>query len=164
MAMLCVIALGSGFLRLIPLGLNSPTGTLPTEKIVHFYKCTYIVSFFYSQGLFWAKMTFLLLYYRILSLSNWRRTYVAAIVFLVLWDISQILVFFLQCAPLRAVWDRRLKAKCVPNRLEVAYALAAINIFTDLAVATLPLPFIWSLNLRLSQKITLSAIFGLGSL
>ncbi|KAF5002360.1 hypothetical protein FGRMN_371 [Fusarium graminum] len=163
MAMFCVISLGSGFLRLIPLGLDSHTGTIPTENIVSFYKCTYIVSFFYTQGLFWAKMTFLLLYYRILSLSKWRSTYVVAIVVLVLWDICQILVFFLQCTPLRAIWDRRLKAKCVSNRIEMAYALAGINIFTDLAVATLPLPFIWSLNLRLSQKITLSAIFGLGS-
>ncbi|KAF5662540.1 acriflavine sensitivity control acr-2 [Fusarium heterosporum] len=163
MAMICVISLGSGFLRLIPLGLDSQTGTIPTEKIVSFYKCTYIVSFFYSQGLFWAKMTFLLLYYRILSLSNWRRTYVVAIAVLVLWDICQILVFFLQCTPLRGIWDRRSKARCVHNRLEMAYALAGINIFTDLAVATLPLPFIWSLNLRLSQKVTLSAIFGLGS-
>ncbi|KAM0211421.1 hypothetical protein ACHAQI_005378 [Fusarium lateritium] len=161
MAMLCVIALGSGFLALIPRGLDSPTGKIPTHKVVSFYKCTYLFTFFYSQGLYWAKMTFLLLYYRILCLSCWRWAYVGAIIMLTLWNVCQILVFFLQCRPIEAIWNRTIKAKCVPNRLELAYVLAGINIFTDLAVAILPLPVIWNLNLRRSQKIALSGIFGL---
>ncbi|KAJ4069729.1 hypothetical protein NW761_003122 [Fusarium oxysporum] len=124
--------------------------------------CTYIAAFFYKEGLFWAKMTFLLLYYKIVTLSYWRSAYLGAIMVVVLWNICQILIFFLQCAPLEAVWNRDLRMKCVTNRLELAYVCAGINILTDLVVAILPLPVIWKLNLRRSQKIALSTVFGLG--
>jgi hypothetical protein len=48
--------------------------------------------------------------------------------------------------------------------MELGYICAGISIFTDLAVAVLPLPFIWKLNLRRSQKIALSVVFLLGCL
>lgn len=83
---------------------------------------------------------------------------------LTLWNISRILVYFLNCIPMEAIWNRTIKGKCVPDRLEVAYILGGINIFTDLAVAILPLPVIWNLNLRRSQKLALSGLFGLGCL
>ncbi|KAK2678090.1 hypothetical protein RAB80_006830 [Fusarium oxysporum f. sp. vasinfectum] len=75
MALLCIIGMGSCILTLVPLGLNDPTGTLPEDKTTPFYKCTYIAAFFYKEGLFWAKMTFLLLYYKIVTLSYWRSAY-----------------------------------------------------------------------------------------
>ncbi|KAG5781566.1 hypothetical protein H9Q73_004759 [Fusarium xylarioides] len=164
MALLCIVGMGSCMLTLVPLGLNDPTGTLPENKTTAFYKCTYIAAFFYKEGLFWAKMTFLLLYYKIVTLSYWRSAYLGAIMVVVLWNICQILIFFLQCAPLEAVWNRNLRMKCVTNRLELAYVCAGINILTDLVVAILPLPVIWRLNLRRSQKVALSVVFGLGCL
>jgi hypothetical protein len=142
--------------RQLPLGLSN----LANKCL----QCAYIAVFFYSQALFWAKMAFVLLYYRIVSLSYWRWTYIGAIVFLVLWDICVILIFFLTCIPMNAIWDQSVKGKCVSHTLELAYATAGISIFTDLAVAILPLPFIWTLNLRRSQKIALSGVFLLGCL
>ncbi|KAH7211923.1 hypothetical protein DER44DRAFT_659444 [Fusarium oxysporum] len=136
MALLCIIGMGSCILTLVPLGLNDPTGTLPEDKTTPFYK--------------------------IVTLSYWRSAYLGAIMVVVLWNICQILIFFLQCAPLEAVWNRDLRMKCVTNRLELAYVCAGINILTDLVVAILPLPVIWKLNLRRSQKIALSTVFGLG--
>ncbi|KAG8357983.1 hypothetical protein FVEN_g4549 [Fusarium venenatum] len=124
--------------------------------------CAYIATFFYGQALFWAKMSFVLLYYRIVSMSHWRWTYIGAMVFLVLWNISVILVFFLTCIPMTAIWNPVVKGRCVDHKMELGYICAGISIFTDLAVAVLPLPFIWKLNLRRSQKIALSAVFLLG--
>ncbi|KAF4340907.1 integral membrane protein [Fusarium beomiforme] len=114
------------------------------------------------EGLFWAKMTFLLLYYKLVNQSRWRSAYLGTIIVVVLWNVCQILLFFLQCAPLEAIWNRDLKMRCIANRLQLAYVCAGINILTDIVVAILPLPVIWKLNLRLSQKLALSAVFGLG--
>ncbi|KAH7004350.1 hypothetical protein EDB82DRAFT_571349 [Fusarium venenatum] len=143
MSTLCIMIFGSGILALIPLGLGDPTGQIPADKMADFYKayCAYIATFFYGQALFWAKMSFVLLYYRIVSMSHWRWTYIGAMVFLVLWNISVILVFFLTCIPMTAIWNPVVKGR---------------------SVAVLPLPFIWKLNLRRSQKIALSAVFLLG--
>ncbi|RGP71274.1 integral membrane [Fusarium sporotrichioides] len=162
MSSLCITAFGSGLLALIPIGLSDPTGKIPADKISAFYKCTYIAQFFYGQALFWAKMSFVLLYYRIVSMSYWRWTYIGAIVFLVLWNISIILIFFLTCIPMTAIWDLTVKGRCLRHAMELGYICAGISIFTDLVVAALPLPFIWKLNLRRSQKIALSGVFLLG--
>ncbi|CAG7566427.1 unnamed protein product [Fusarium equiseti] len=124
--------------------------------------CAYITMFFYSQALFCTKMAFVLLYYRIVSLSWWRWIYIAAIVFLVLWDICIILILFLQCIPLSSMWNPAVESNCVPYQMELGYVCSGINIFTDVAVAVLPLPFIWTLNLRRPQKIALSGVFLLG--
>ncbi|CAF3637370.1 unnamed protein product [Fusarium graminearum] len=162
MSLICITIFGSGILALIPLGLSDPTGQIPVDKIPAFYKCAYITIFFYGQALFWAKMSFVLLYYRIVSLSYWRWIYIGAMVFLVLWNICVILVFFLTCIPMATIWDPTVKGKCVKHALELGYACAGISIFTDLAVAVLPLPFIWNLNLRRPHKIALSGVFLLG--
>ncbi|XEU99706.1 hypothetical protein FSHL1_004993 [Fusarium sambucinum] len=159
---LCITIFGSGVLALIPLGLGDPTGQIPADKMANFYKCAYIATFFYGQALFWAKMSFVLLYYRIVSMSHWRWVYINAMVFLALWNISVILVFFLTCIPMTAIWNPAVKGRCVDHKMELGYICAGISIFTDLTVAVLPLPFIWKLNLRRSQKIALSAVFLLG--
>ncbi|QPC76652.1 hypothetical protein HYE68_007404 [Fusarium pseudograminearum] len=162
MSSICITIFGSGILALIPLGLSDPTGQIPAGKIPAFYKCAYITIFFYGQALFWAKMSFVLLYYRIVSLSYWRWTYIGAMVFLVLWNICVILIFFLTCIPMATIWDPTVKGTCVKHTLELGYVCAGISIFTDLAVAVLPLPFIWNLNLRRPHKIALSGVFLLG--
>ncbi|RBR24407.1 uncharacterized protein FIESC28_02897 [Fusarium coffeatum] len=155
MTCLCIVGYGSGILAC----LSDPSGMLPFHKISNFYKCSYFILFLYSQALFFAKMAFVLLYYRIVALPHWRWTYIAAITFLVLWNVSGILYHFLQCTPMSTIWDPAVVGKCVPHQMEVGYVLSGINIFTDFVVAILPLPVIWKLNLRRSQKIALSGIF-----
>ena len=110
------------------------------------------------------KMTFLLQYYRVMSVSSMRKVFLAAIIIVVLWTISQAIMAFLECRPLEGVWDHRVKAECIPNTVTLWYFNGVFNIVTDFAILLLPLPILWQLQLQRSHKIVLTFVFGLGFL
>jgi hypothetical protein len=70
----------------------------------------------------------------------------------------------LQCIPLKAVWDPRVKAKCINREVEVWYMSSVFNIVTDFAILILPLPIILKLQLPWSHRIVLLFVFLLGFL
>ncbi|EEU38374.1 uncharacterized protein NECHADRAFT_34678 [Fusarium vanettenii 77-13-4] len=110
----------------------------------------------------YGRMTFLLHYYRLMSVSNMRNVYLGAIIIVALWGLSQSIMAFTQCIPLKAVWDPRVDGWCRAHQTTLWYINGIINIVSDFAILILPLPVIWKLQLPLSQKILLSGIFGLG--
>ena len=116
------------------------------------------------MSLVFLKLTFLFHYYRLMSVSNVRYVFLAAIALVVAWAISQAIMAFVQCIPLQGVWDHRIHAKCIPNTVTLWYFNGVFNIVTDVAILLLPIPIVWKLELPRSQKILLTCIFGLGFL
>ena len=45
-----------------------------------------------------------------------------------------------------------------------AYGISGTNVFTDLVVLALPVPWLWSLQMKTARKIAIGGIFGVGSL
>lgn len=115
----------------------------------------------YCAGLFTIKMTFLFQYYRVFAVQNLRKLFIAAIVIVGAWGISQVLVGIFICTPIAGFWDSNVAATCIPN-LPQWYANAAGNILTDIAVLVMPFPLLKRLNLPKQQKVLLFGIFGLG--
>jgi hypothetical protein len=109
-------------------------------------------------------MTFLLQYYRIMSVSNIRWVYMGFIIFLSLWNLSQLIMVCLLCIPLEAAWDTNAKGKCYPHQTVMWRVNGVMHIVLDFAIIVMPLPIVWNLNLPRSQKWLLSGIFGLGVL
>ncbi|USP79006.1 hypothetical protein yc1106_06280 [Curvularia clavata] len=90
------------------------------------------------------------------------------------------LTFFLHCTPMSANWTRR--GVCYSQKMFVAFALTntcnspspkttlyavrshatALNIFTDVCFATLPIPIIWSLQMSRMTRINLIGVLSLG--
>ena len=92
------------------------------------------------------------------------------------------------CIPVYAFWDVRIQptAKCIPqfryvelnealvrcctrpfgitltSAIRLWYANGALNIISDLMIASLPLPVIRSLQMPKRHKIALMVIFGIG--
>ncbi|KAM0491679.1 hypothetical protein ACHAP8_010453 [Fusarium lateritium] len=46
-------------------------------------------------------------------MSHWRWIYIGAMVFLIIWNISVILVFFLICIPMTAIWNPAVKGSSI---------------------------------------------------
>lgn len=69
----------------------------------------------------------------------------------------------LQCVPIQAYWDPKIKARC-----EKKYAFflgqAIPNIALDFVLLILPLHPLWKLNMKRTQKIALVVVFVLGYL
>jgi magnesium-transporting ATPase (P-type) len=74
--------------------------------------------------------------------------------------------FFMRCIPLRAVFDTDIEGNCYPVEQFVQMALAntGMNIATDVLCATLPIPIIWNLQMRLRTRLYLIVIFSMGYL
>src|SRR5690349_17485815 len=117
----------------------------------------------YCAALLFLKLTFLFQYYRVLAVQQMRKVYIASIIIVGGWALSQVLVGIFMCIPISGFLDSTIDATCVPTTTQW-YVNAAGNIITDLVVFALPLPAIWKLNLPKPSKIVLLFIFSLGFL
>jgi hypothetical protein len=69
----------------------------------------------------------------------------------------------LVCVPVAAFWDPDVKGFCLDSGT-IWYVMAGVNVFTDFAVFTMPIPVISSLQLPKKQKAMLLIVFTLGIL
>ncbi|OCL13442.1 hypothetical protein AOQ84DRAFT_436331 [Glonium stellatum] len=78
------------------------------------------------------------------------------------YGISYTIVSLAACRPFAAQWDKTIPGyKCIDTS---AYYMSqcVIGAVLDCLVVALPMPMVWGLRLKLSKKIALTAIFGLG--
>ena len=86
------------------------------------------------------------------------------IAFVVLSGVTILLCQILQCLPVQYNWDKSIKdAKCIDVNT-LTYAHAGINIFQDVLILALPIPWLLRLKLELHQKIGLIIMFQVGAL
>ncbi|KAK3936507.1 hypothetical protein QBC46DRAFT_232453, partial [Diplogelasinospora grovesii] len=142
-------------------GLGKHIYVMDPEDIPLYLRDFYVSIVFYTSSLMVIKLTFLFQYYRVLAVQNMRNIYIAAIIIVGAWGLSQALIGIFICTPISGFWDSTIKATCIPD-LPQWYINAAGNIITDIAVFVLPLPAIWNLNLARPQKLLLLGIFSLG--
>lgn len=117
----------------------------------------------YTSAVMFLKMTLLVGYYRVLAVQNSRKLYIAAIILVGSWSVSQLGVAIFGCSPIHGFWDFSVKTHCI-NTTVMWYSNVAGNITTDLIVIILPIPAIVKLNLPSRQKWYLVGIFILGTL
>jgi hypothetical protein len=123
----------------------------------------YITIVLYTSAVLFLKMTLLVGYYRVLAVQNSRKVYIAAIILVGGWSVSQLGVAIFGCSPIHGFWDFSVKTHCI-NTTVMWYTNVAGNIATDLIVIILPIPAIVKLNLPNRQKWYLVGIFILGTL
>ncbi|KAH7309796.1 hypothetical protein B0I35DRAFT_515192, partial [Stachybotrys elegans] len=104
-----------------------------------------------------------------LSQARWYTiTQWVLIVFICMYTAMGIIVFLLQCRPLKALWMPELlfsgQATCIDFRIFIKMGVAntSFNILTDVLTATLPIPTIVRLNMPLKTRMYLIFILGLG--
>ncbi|PSN72073.1 hypothetical protein BS50DRAFT_617409 [Corynespora cassiicola Philippines] len=140
---------------------RSGLGYPPTMTIVNYSfngKLNLTNEVLYGFGIVCARLSALLLYLRVfvdLRLQAVIKTFMAITVMLLisltLWD-----VFI--CRPVSMNWNLNVEGKC-SSRVAPYVTACAIAIVSDLIVLILPMPLIWRLNLRRSNKIGLQCLF-----
>ncbi|KAJ3578700.1 hypothetical protein NPX13_g1866 [Xylaria arbuscula] len=86
------------------------------------------------------------------------------IAFVTIYTLFAWLTLFVYCKPLSGFWDYTSGAKCYPLWLFVRFGLAntGLSIFTDILLASLPIPVIWQLQLKTKVRVYLILMLGLG--
>ncbi|KAM5355398.1 hypothetical protein ACJ41O_002044 [Fusarium nematophilum] len=159
-----IIASGSTIMSMTRYGLGRHIYTIPPESLVLYGRAFWISILTYMMALGGVKLTFLLQYFRLMSVSRLRHVYLGAIVFIAVWSISQVILLCLQCIPLHAVWDPSVKGRCLPNVTAWWYFNGIFNIVTDFAILAMPFPVLLKLQLPKAQRVVLAFVFGLGFL
>jgi hypothetical protein len=78
------------------------------------------------------------------------------------WNVGLLGVAEGQCIPMKKNWEPWVDGRCINMRVTFL-AVSIPNIITDLAILSLPLPHVWKLQTTFIQKLSLSAVFLLGS-
>lgn len=111
-----------------------------------------------------TKISLLLLYRRIFGVvKNFRIALWVSSFFVLGYWIACTILAFLGCQPLQKNFDKTIPGHCV-DLINFFRWNGICNLLIDFLILLLPLPMVWHLNIALRQKISLSAIFGLGIL
>ena len=112
-----------------------------------------------------VKISLTLLYRRLFYASLvFRRLSDVYIAVIVLSSIGANFTTIFNCHPVNAYWDRSItSARCL-DYVTVYLVWSVVCLISDVITLVMPLPLIWTLHLRLEQKLWLSLIFALGGL
>lgn len=70
---------------------------------------------------------------------------------------------FALCKPVQFNWDKTVKGVCYGEN--TAYLVAGItNLLIDIFIVVLPMPSLFRLQMTLSKRISIAAMFSLGAL
>lgn len=141
-------------------GLHSGALTLPNftaiAKILVLNECLYVTNINLT------KLSVLTMYYRFFPLRKMRQYGLIIGWISTTWNLSLILLALLQCTPFRKIYYPWIEGRCIDLKATFL-GIAVPSIVTDIAILSLPLPHVWKLQTKIWQKISLSAIFMLGS-
>ena len=78
----------------------------------------------------------------------------------------QVMLFLVQCRPIAAIWDPRIRGKCFSSHYTylAGYIGFGLDAFTDLVCAGIPVFIFYRTQMNQRQKIALCVLMGLGAL
>ncbi|OAQ57660.1 MFS transporter [Pochonia chlamydosporia 170] len=146
-------------------GLGKRDNDISDDDRATLRRCEYAFSVLYNPALMATKTSVLIFYLRLtkgtqifLRHVSWATLLVVNLTGIVL----TVMNIFL-CSPIRAAWTVGVdeSATCIPLLTELICA-APVNIITDLAILTVPIPILTRLRLPSRQKMILVVTFALG--
>ncbi|KAI1265450.1 hypothetical protein F5Y18DRAFT_52663 [Xylariaceae sp. FL1019] len=115
-------------------------------------------------GLGFLKISVALALLRLVRNKVYKGILWATIAFVSIYTLFAILTLLVYCQPIDGFWNPRSGAKCYSLQLFVQFGVAnsALSIFTDILLATLPIPVIWKLQIRVKTRVYLILVLALG--
>ncbi|KAH8908306.1 integral membrane protein [Coniochaeta sp. PMI_546] len=142
-------------------GMGIHADKVPMDDIVQMAKFLVVAEVLYVYNLVWTKISILLMYYRIFHFPYFKKWAYGIGAFIIIWVITITFLFIFICVPVEKLWYPDLPGHCI-NQVGTWIANAASTIISDLVILLLPLPQVWSLQLRVTEKIAVTLAFCLG--
>ncbi|KAF9692266.1 hypothetical protein EKO04_009522 [Ascochyta lentis] len=145
-------------------GLGRNIQTLGPTELIRFMKI------FLASQMLWAiaipvvKFSILMQYLRIFGVMNYMRLSAWFLIAMsTAWGLMVVVVLLTKCQPLAYNWNKSLDGRCIDETLFYKIG-TAVNVVGDFLILILPMPAIWSLNVRLSRKLQIAAVFVIASM
>lgn len=107
------------------------------------------LQFLWASSLAFSKISILLLYSNVFAVPFVIWTARGAITFIALWALGTIMAGCLICRPFAMNWDQTIPGGHCGNQVLSFTVTGILNLVTDLMVLTLPLPYLYKLQMRL---------------
>lgn len=138
-------------------------GTLSQDQLAGFFKLLLAFECVYVTVVMLVKASILAMYHRIFPPRNFRLALYAIAAVVGGWWIAIVLVCIFQCEPVSKAWMPWAPGICI--NLKASFIGNAVpNILTDVAILSLPITQVWSLQGTVARKLSLCCAFLLGSL
>ncbi|ETS74685.1 hypothetical protein PFICI_13169 [Pestalotiopsis fici W106-1] len=133
-----------------------------TDSLTTLLELVTAVVIFWSLSLGLTKLSILALYSKIFSVRSFILLSQACAVFVVVWAMILFIGAFVICTPVQYNWDKfSVVGTCGDVRMLWAVT-GGLNIFSDLVIMLLPMPYLYGLSLQTYKKVGLMATFGIG--
>ncbi|KAK4201137.1 hypothetical protein QBC40DRAFT_264379 [Triangularia verruculosa] len=142
-------------------GMGIHADKVPMDDIVRMAKFLVVAEILYVFNLVWTKMAILFMYYRIFRFPYFKKMAWCISAFIIAWVITITFLFIFICVPVEKLWYPHLPGKCI-NQVGTWISNAISTILSDIAILVLPIPQVWKLQLRQSEKIGVTVAFCLG--
>ncbi|KAG8414808.1 hypothetical protein J3459_009657 [Metarhizium acridum] len=142
-------------------GMGLHADQVDPADIVMVAKWLVVAEVLYAWNLGWTKMSVLLMYYRIFRLPYFKKMAWVVGAFVWAWVVCITFLFIFICTPVQKLWYPQIPGRCI-SQVGTWISNAASTIFTDLVILMMPIPQIWKLQLRRTEKIGLTLAFSLG--
>lgn len=136
---------------------------MTADHYIPYMKAFYSSIVVYNVAMCVVKMSIMLQYRRIFTVSAMQRVTLVGLVFQGAWALTLSILLPLVCNPVASFWDPSIQGTCL-DQLAIWYVMASVNLVTDFVTFSLPLPVIKSLQLPKRQKYLLMGVFCLGFL
>ncbi|KAG6362866.1 hypothetical protein INS49_007961 [Diaporthe citri] len=135
--------------------------TAGSEMITLFLKLVYVLDLHWLTLVTLIKLSILHFYSVVFRKDLFAKAVYGAMAIVIAYWIGTFWADAFLCDPPRKAWDVAIPGKC-GNANMMYTAMASADLIIDIIVILLPMPILWTLQLRTSKKILLTAIFGLG--
>lgn len=137
------------------------------NELINLFKYVYALESFVTTSITSIKISILLMYRRIFPIAEFQRHALVVGVFCVIWYFICFFINIFQCRPVRAAWQLDLlmdeQATCLTyGHFIIGYEIS--NMLLDIAILMLPIRVLRTLQLSMTKKIVVGAIFILGGL
>lgn len=158
---------------MVPHGTGKHIWAGPPEAAMVWAIGLFVSEIVYTLTLCLVKYSTLCLYWRVFGTSKRNRIPIWILAGLVTaWGVAILLTSIFQCVPTRSWWKRLdpvdpmppTEFVCGVDSTQFFIGNSIPTIVTDIMMIAMPVPYIWSLQMRVPQKIGVLAIFLLGAL
>lgn len=95
---------------------------------------------------------------------EWRWGLYAVMIFATAVTVPTIVSLLAQCSPVQKLWDPLLPGSCWSPQtvIDIGYFNGAASVLCDWVLATLPIVFMWNIQMRIRVKVGICVLMGLG--
>ncbi|KAI1158209.1 hypothetical protein F5B18DRAFT_105107 [Nemania serpens] len=142
-------------------GLGETGLELDTSRRIIIAKLIYTGSIVWLLGNVFAKLSILCLHNRIFTVRKFQWIVYAVMGFTIAYSITFLALFIFRCRPISVFWNPRPGFRCREIYTE-EFSSVSFSLVIDLAIIILPMPLLWGLQMNLTKRLALTAMFSVG--